>query len=75
MAISEPLVAPEVVEGMIAVVDIRAGDTVVIMCKERLSIDAVERIQKLVRGRFPEDVQVLVMDSGATLGVIRKVAE
>lgn len=60
--------------GHLALVEVQKGDTLVILCPEPLSMMAVQRIQEIVRKRWPpeEGIEVLVLDSGLELGVVRQ---
>lgn len=52
--------------------DVQPGDIVAIECPQVLSTQQVTWIQALIRPYLPNDVQVIVLDSGLTIKLIRQ---
>lgn len=60
--------------GELARLDLREGDTAVLMVQSRLSPAAYSRLREQWEQLFP-GVRVLVLEDGARLGVIRREEE
>ncbi len=55
----------------ISVLSLHPGDTLVVRVKERLSLQAIENIKAQLQIGFGPEQQVLVLDVGMELGVLR----